>query len=203
MLFVPISPLCEQCFLVGLCWIVWHDDLWPVLREGMFFNRLDIVLENSFQMNTAQEPRSSTLPLGPSSVQGRTPPSPPVLSELAWEANLCRTAYLTWGGWERLPAFPCTVLKGSCLFMGLVLLLLLEVALFCPVIVRLHQYALFTICCNVACCNRDECWISSRLLDFFWSKYKFPFRVALVCYKSCRGSWQCVKFMAVKVLDIV
>lgn len=88
---------------------------------------------------------------------GRTPP---LASSEPWrsEANLCRTAYLTWGGRERLLAFPCTVLKGNWLFMGLVLLLL-EVALLCPVIwlypTRSHQYALVTTCCNCPAPTRE------------------------------------------------
>lgn len=71
------------------------------------------------------------------------------------EANLCRTAHLTGGGWERLLTFLYTVLKGNRLFMGpvlLLLLLLLEVALYCPVIVlyptRSHWCALFRNGCN-------------------------------------------------------
>lgn len=91
-------------------------------------------------------------PCSSQSQRAETGSAPPLSSEpRSSEANLCRTSYLTWGGWERLPASLCTVLRGNRLFMG-PLLLLLEVALFCPVIVfyptRSHPNALFTISRN-------------------------------------------------------
>lgn len=82
------------------------------------------------------------------------------------QQTLCRTAPLTWGGWKKLLAFLCTVLKGNCLFMGPVLL---EMALFCPVIVLYpsvpHQYALFTICCNTPApiVIKEKSWIDSNI----------------------------------------